>query len=62
MLRPGYQGIPNAPRQPVHPPPIAPIAQSQPTLGYSELNKYERRIKNDMKRMLRENNERMLRQ
>jgi len=31
--------------------------QSQPPPGYSELEKYERRIRSDMERMLRENNE-----
>jgi len=59
MLRPSYQGVPNAPRQPTSPPSIAPIAQSQPPPGYSELDKYESRIKSHMKRMLRESNERM---
>ena len=61
MPRPNYQGFSKGSRLAV-PHPMVSNAQSQPAHGYSELNKYERRIKNDMKRMLRENNERMLRQ
>ena len=49
MLRPNYQGFSNRPRQPV-PPPMACNAQSQPPPGYSEFNKYERRIKSDIER------------
>jgi len=46
--------------QPVPPPSMASNALSPPPPGYSELGKYERRIRSDMERMLRENNERML--
>jgi len=49
----------NGPRQPV-PPPIAFNAQSQPPLGYSELEKYKRKIRSEMERMLRENNDKIL--
>jgi len=42
MSRSGYQGVPNTPRLPTPPPLIASIPQSQPTLGYGELDKYER--------------------
>ena len=58
--RPNYQGFSNGPRQPVPPPPKASNARSQPPPGYSELDKYERRIRSDMERMLTENNKRML--
>ena len=58
--RPNYQGFSDRPIQPV-PPPMASNVPSQPTPSYSELNKYERRIRSDMKTMLRENNERILR-
>ena len=40
---------------------MAPFAYSQPPYGYSELDEYEKGIKSDMQRMLKENNERMLR-
>ena len=48
MSRPGYQDAPNTPWQPAPPPTIAPIAQSEPPLGYSEIGKYKKRIKSDM--------------
>ena len=57
--KPNCQGFSNGPRQPV-PPPMAPNTQSQPPFDYSELDKYERRIRSDMERKLRENNERMI--
>jgi len=60
MPRPNYQGFSNGPGQPI-PPVMASNAQSQPPLGYSKFDKYERRIKSDMERMLKENNERILR-
>ena len=40
---------------------MAPNARSQPSYSYSELDKYETRIKSDMERILRDNNERMVR-
>jgi len=60
QTKPNYQGFSNGPRQLVPTPARASNAQSQPPSNYSELNKYERRIRSDMERMLRANNERML--
>jgi len=60
MPRPNYQGFSNGPGQP-SPPPMASNAQSQSPPGYSNLDKYERRIKSDVEKMLKENNERILR-
>ena len=60
MLRLGYQGIPIVLRQPA-PPSLSPITRSQPPHGYSEVDKYERRIESEKERMMRENKEKMLR-
>jgi len=60
MPRPNYQGFSKGSRLAV-PHPMVSNAQSQPAHGYSELNKYERRIRSEMESMLRENNERILR-
>ena len=52
--RPNYQGFSNGPRQPVLPPHRASNKQSQPPLGFGELDKYERRTRSDVDRLLRE--------
>ena len=58
--RSNYQGFSNGPRQPIPLPPLVFNAQSQASPGYSELDKHERRIRSDTERMLRENNETIL--
>jgi len=47
--------VPNAPR----PPP--PVAQVQPPLGYTDIDKLERRINNNVEGMINVNMERMMR-
>ena len=49
--RPAFQGLPNAPR----PPP--PVAQIQPPPGYTNMDKIERRLNNNMERMVNANME-----
>jgi len=49
--RPAFQGLPNAPR----PPP--PVAQIQPPPGYTDIDKIERRLNNNMERMVNANME-----
>ena len=50
-----FSGVPNAPR----PPP--PIAQVQPPPSYTDIDKLERRINNNMESMINANMERMMR-
>ena len=56
--RPIFSGAPNAPRPPL------PVAQMQPPPSYTELDKFEWRINNNIERMINANNahmERMMR-
>jgi len=50
-----FSGVPNAPK------PLPPIAQVQPPLGYTDIDKLERRINNNVERMINANIERMMR-
>ena len=53
--RSAFSGVPHAPK----PPP--PIAQVQPPLGYTDIDKLEKRINNNVERMINANMERMMR-
>ena len=54
--RPTFQGLPNAPR-----PPPPPIAQVQPPLSYTDIDKIERRLNNNMERIVNANMKKMMR-
>ena len=53
--RPAFAGMPNALR------PSPPIAQVQPSPGYTDIDKLKMRINNNMERMINANMERMMR-